>query len=165
MKFTYCPDCGNKLIQRKIGDEGFVPYCTNCQKPLFDMFSACIITLVSNEYNEIALLKQSYISTDYYNLVSGYIKPGETAEETAVREVKEEIGIEVKELKITGTYWFGKKDMLMIGFFAQAEKSEFKLSGEVNDAIWVSANKAIEMVHPKGSISHRLVEEYLKGCR
>ena len=78
MRFTYCPDCGTKLIQKEVGDEGFMPYCDNCKKPLFDMFSSCIIALVTNEKQEVALLRQNYISTDYYNLVSGYMKPGET---------------------------------------------------------------------------------------
>ena len=49
MRFTYCPDCGTKLIQKEVGDEGFMPYCDNCKKPLFDMFSSCIIALVANE--------------------------------------------------------------------------------------------------------------------
>ena len=112
MRFTYCPDCGTKLIQKEVGDEGFMPYCDNCKKPLFDMFSSCIIALVTNEKQEVALLRQNYISTDYYNLVSGYMKPGETAEETAVREVGEELGLTINEPKITGTYWFDKKDMI-----------------------------------------------------
>lgn len=122
MRFTYCPDCGTKLIQKEIGDEGFMPYCDNCKKPLFDMFSSCIIALVANEKQEVALLRQNYISTDYYNLVSGYMKPGETAEETAVREVGEELGLTIDEPKITGTYWFDKKDMIMIGFLAKTIK-------------------------------------------
>ncbi|MDO5803849.1 MAG: NUDIX domain-containing protein [Clostridia bacterium] len=162
MRFTYCPDCGTKLIQKEIGDEGFMPYCDNCKKPLFDMFSSCIIALVANEKQEVALLRQNYISTDYYNLVSGYMKPGETAEETAVREVGEELGLTIDEPKITGTYWFDKKDMIMIGFLAETHKTDFKLSGEVDSALWIPAEKALTMVHPKGSVSHTLVEEYLK---
>ena len=47
MKFTYCPDCGTKLIQKEIGDEGLMPYCENCKKPFFEMFSTCIIALWS----------------------------------------------------------------------------------------------------------------------
>ena len=35
MKFTYCPDCGTALTPKEIGDEGLVPYCTRCKKPLF----------------------------------------------------------------------------------------------------------------------------------
>lgn len=163
MRFKYCPHCGSKLIDREIGDEGMVPFCETCNIPLFDMFSSCIIALVINEYGEAALLRQGYISNQYYNLVSGYMKPGETAELTAEREVLEEIGVKVQELKFAGTYWFGKKDMLMIGFIAKAQKTELKLSGEVDQAEWIPAEKAIELVHPEGSVSYSLLEKYL--CR
>ena len=54
------------------------------------------------------------------------MKPGETAEETAVREVGEELGLTINEPKITGTYWFDKKDMIMIGFLAETHKTDFK---------------------------------------
>lgn len=161
MKFTYCPDCGTRLTPREIGDEGLVPYCNCCKKPLFDMFSTCIIVLVVNEYGEAALLRQGYISDTFYNLVSGYMKPGENAETTAIREVEEEIGITVERLRMTGTYWFGKKDMLMIGFIGEAKKRELVLSGEVDEAVWVPASRALQLVHPAGSISHTLVEYYL----
>lgn len=162
MRFQYCPDCGQKLVERPIGDEGDVPYCDRCKRPLFDMFSTCIIVLVVNRQGEAALLRQNYISSRYHNLISGYMKPGETAEETARREVKEEIGVDVEDLAITGTYWFGKKDMLMIGFIASAQKQDLVLSQEVDGAWWVPAEQAIGMVHPKGSVSYALLEEYLK---
>lgn len=158
MTFQYCPECGTKLASRRIGDEGEVPYCEVCKRPWFDMFSTCIIALVINEQGEAALLRQDYISDHYYNLVSGYMKPGETAEETARREIQEEIGVTVTELLPAGTYWFGKKDMLMIGFIATAEKKNLVLSSEVDSAVWVPVEKALFLVHPKGSISHTLVE-------
>ena len=163
MRFRYCPECGRKLAGRVIGDEGEIPYCERCKRPWFDMFSTCIIALVLNDQGEAALLCQDYISDHYHNLVSGYMQPGETAEEAAKREIKEEIGVEVKELKPAGTYWFGKKDMLMIGYIAMAEKKELVLSGEVDSAVWVPVKEALSMVHPKGSISYALVELALNG--
>ena len=114
MRFTYCPDCGSKLILRPIGDEGLVPYCESCDKPLFDMFSTCIIVMVVNEFEEVALLKQSYGNFPYRTLVAGYMKPGESAEECTRREVLEEIGIELEQLQIVGTDWFARKEQLMI---------------------------------------------------
>lgn len=161
MRFRYCPECGARLVKKEIGDEGEIPYCNVCKRPWFDMFSTCIIALVVNEQDEAALLRQDYISDHYYNLVSGYMKPGETAEETAMREIQEEIGISVTELHPAGSYWFGKKDMLMIGFIARARKDEMMLSSEVEAAVWVPAKKALSMVHPKGSISYALVERFL----
>lgn len=163
MRFVYCPDCGSKLTGREIGDEGLVPFCEKCNKPLFDMFSTCIIALVINENGEAALLRQGYISNQYYNLVSGYMKPGETAELTAAREIEEEIGVKINSLEFAGTYWFGKKDMLMIGFIAKAKKTDLVLSEEVDQAEWIPAEKAIALVHPKGSVSYALLEKYLLG--
>ena len=104
MHFKYCPECGSRLIEKEIGDEGKVPFCEKCKNPLFDMFSACIIVLVVNEYDEAVLLRQEYISEKYYNLVSGYMKPGETAEVTAEREVYEEIGVQLCSLEPVKTY-------------------------------------------------------------
>lgn len=162
MHFQYCPNCGARLKEKEIGDEGLVPYCDLCKTPWFDMFSTCIIALVVNENGEAALLRQGYISSQYYNLVSGYMKPGETAEITAQREIYEEIGIQVSSLEFAGTYWYGKKDMLMIGFLAKANRGDFVLSGEVEAAEWVAAEDAIRMVHPKGSVSYALLEKYLE---
>lgn len=163
MRFKYCPHCGTKAIERSIGDEGLVLFCEKCDIPLFDMFSSAVIVLVVNDEGKVALLRQNYISTQYRNLVSGYMKPGETAEETARREVMEEIGISLNELRLIGTKWFEPKDMLMIGFIGYAENTDFKLSGEVNSVEWVSSEDAIHMVHPNapGNASYFLVETYL----
>ena len=160
MRFTYCPDCGEKLVMKEIGDEGEIPYCNNCKKPLFDMFSTCVFVLVKNGEN-VLLLNQSFISTQYRNLVSGYMKPGESAEECAMREVEEEVGIKLDKLEIIGTYWFSKKGLLMIGFMGETSRTSVKLSREVDNAEWGRYDKASALVHPKGggSVSAILVEE------
>lgn len=162
MRFKYCSECGSKLIEKEIGDEGKIPFCEKCKKPLFNMFSTCIIALVVNEYHEAALLRQEYISDKYYNLVSGYMKQGETAEITAEREVYEEIGVRLHSLEFVKTYWFAKKDMLMIGFIGKTNKTDFTLSNEVDAAEWIPVHQAIGLVHPKGSISYSLLEEYIR---
>ncbi|MDE5990561.1 MAG: NUDIX domain-containing protein [Clostridia bacterium] len=163
MRFTYCPNCGKKLIKKEIGDEGEIPYCETCNRPLFDMFSSCIIVLVTDGKDKVVLLRQNYISCDYYNLVSGYIKPKETAEECAIREVEEEIGLKIAKLEFVGTQWFDKKDMLMIAFIATADNKEIKLSKEVDEAFWEDAKVALDKVHPEGSVSYRLVSEFLSS--
>ena len=165
MHFTYCPDCGKKLIDRQIGDEGLIPFCEGCKRPLFDMFSSCVIVLVTDGEGQVVLLRQSYISTQYHNLVSGYIKPGENAEGTAYREVEEEIGLKLNSLEFVGTYWFDKKEQLMIGFIGKTDDRELRLSGEVDSAEWVDAKKALDMVHPKGSVSYALIEHFLNTTK
>lgn len=161
MRFVYCPHCGSGLSSRVLGDEGAVPWCDRCQKPLFDMFSSCVIVLVLNDREEAAILMQDHLSSKFGTLVSGYIKPGESAEECAQREVAEELGFELKDLRIVKTWWHGKRDQLMIGFVGRTSDTAFRLSSEVAQAQWIPAADALGQVHPKGSISYALIEEYL----
>ena len=145
MHFQFCPICGSKLILKEAGDDGMVPYCEPCAKMWFDMFSSCIIALVANEYHEIALLHQPRLS-DRGVFVSGYITPGESAEDAAVREIKEELGLDVEKLESTGTFWFKKRGQLMHGFIANVRKQELICSSEIESASWVPAEKAPEIM-------------------
>lgn len=168
MRFTYCPDCGSRLGERELGDEGMVPWCDSCGKPWFDMFSTCVIALVANERDEVLLLRQGYISTQYCNLVSGYMTPGETAEAAARREIKEETGLDIEALELVGTWWFKRKGLLMIGFTARATAGQaLRLSVEVDSAEWRDAATALTMVHPggQGSTSHALTELFCERLR
>ncbi len=162
MRFRFCPDCGAPLSERDLGDDKNIPWCGVCGKPWFPLFATCVITLVHNSRGEVLLLHQNYISTRYANLVSGYMQPGETAEIAAAREVEEETGIKIKSLRYAGTYWFGKKQMLMIGFIAEAgDDAHIAISSEVDSAGWYPAAQAVAMVHPAGSVSHTLCDIYL----
>ncbi|MBE5877165.1 MAG: NUDIX domain-containing protein [Lachnospiraceae bacterium] len=161
MHFKYCPYCGTKAIMKEIGDEGEISYCETCKIPLWDMFSTCIICAVVNEQREVALLRQDYVSTTSYVCVAGVMKLGESAEETAKREVKEEIGLNVEELKFIKTYPYDKKEMLMIGFKASVKEAEFKLSGEVDLVKWFSFEEALSQLR-EGSIAWQLVKTVIE---
>lgn len=163
MRYHFCPVCGKPLTEKEVGDEGMVPWCPGCERPWFDAFSTCVIALVVNDRGEAAVLRQNYISQRYGNLVSGYMKPGESAEESVCREVKEELGLTVDRLELVGTYGLPKRDLLMIGFFAHVTQTEFHLSGEVDGVAWMPVEEAQHQVHPKGSVSYSLIERYLAG--
>ena len=168
MHYRFCPDCGVKLTDKMAGDDGLVPFCETCNKYWFDTFPSCVIVLIVNEYNELVLLRQGYISDRYASFVSGYMSPGETAEEAVVREVREEIGIELERMEYAGTYWFGMKGVLMIGFIAFAKKCEMVLSSEVDSASWVPVEDALQYMFPPalGNASYgiyvKYIEKYLK---
>jgi NAD+ diphosphatase len=149
MHFAYCPKCGRKLIKKEAGDDGLIPFCTACNEYYFDIFPSCVIVMTYNEYGEIVLCRQNYMSDKYFNITSGFMAVGETAEEAAVREVKEELGLIVEELTYAGTYWFSPKGLLMHGFIAFAKKSDFKLSVEVDEARWVKAEDAPSIMFPE----------------
>ncbi len=162
MRFTYCPHCGTKLISKEIGDEGMIPYCEKCNIPLWDMFTTSIIAAVVNEYREVALLRQNYVSLTKYVCVAGIMKLGESAEETAIREIKEEIGQDVEKLKYVGSYPYEKKEMLMLGFKATVKKQDFKLSSEVDAVEWVRYENALSLLR-EGSIAWQLVKSVIEG--
>lgn len=161
MRFTFCPHCGSKLISKEIGDEGFIPYCESCEIPLWDMFTTSIITAVVNEYNEVALLRQNYVSTTNYVCVAGIMKLGESAEETVIREVKEEIGQDVESLSFVRSFPYEKKEMLMLGYKAVVKKKDFTLSGEVNSVKWVPFEDALPLLR-EGSIAWQLVKSVIE---
>lgn len=162
MHFIHCPYCGEKLIQKEIGDEGLIPYCDKCNIPLWDMFTTCIICAVVNEENEIALLRQNYVSATKYVCVAGVMKLGESAEETAVREVKEEIGLDVESLEYIQSYPYEKKEMLMLGYKATVKKADFQISGEVDAVEWVKLSEAPDKLR-EGSIAWQLVNTVIAG--
>lgn len=157
MKFSYCPHCGEKLVKKEIGDEGLIPFCEKCKVPLWDMFTTSIIAAVVNECGEIALLRQNYVSTTKYVCVAGIMKIGESAEETAIREIKEEIGLDVEKLSYIKSYPYDKKEMLMLGYLAKVKKAEFVTSGEVDSVGWVKLENALELLR-EGGIAWQLVK-------
>ncbi|MBR4144109.1 MAG: NUDIX domain-containing protein [Lachnospiraceae bacterium] len=161
MKANYCFVCGSEAIQKEIGDEGLMPFCPKCQMPLWDCFYSSIICAVVNEYNEIALLRQNYVSTTNFVCVAGHMKSGESAEETVKREVNEEIGQEVDQLIYIRSYPYEKKNLLMLGFLAKVNKKEFKLSGEVDNVEWFPIEEAPMMLR-EGGIAWQLVKEIIE---
>ena len=161
MRFTFCPHCGNKLIKKEIGDEGMIPYCEKCKVPLWDMFTTSIICAVVNECDEVALIQQSYGEAKKYVCVAGIMKIGESAEDTVVREVKEEIGQDVHKVEFVKSYPYDAKEMLMLGFKASVKKAEFSLSGEVAIAEWVPFDKAL-CILKEGSIAWQLVKTVIE---
>ena len=159
MHFTYCPDCGSKTVPRQMGDDGAVPYCESCGKPLFDMFSTCVLSVVRDPSGRIALIKQSYGQQETYVGVAGYMKPGESGEEAALREIAEEIGLHPQRLHFLFSAWYERRGQLMLCFCADADEAAvFTLSQEVSAAKWFAPQEACDAVRP-GSIIERVVRK------
>lgn len=161
MTFNYCPICASKLVMREIGDEGEIPYCEKCERPFFNNPAVCVICLVINEYNEIAMIQQDYICNDgRYICVAGYVTIGESAEDAAAREVKEELGVEVEKVTYINSYPFKQKDMLMLGFAVHVKSGDFSLSDEVDTARWFSFEDAVVELS-KGKVISELARDYI----
>lgn len=162
MIFKFCPACGSRLDECKIGDEGTVPFCKKCARPWFSVSHPCVITLVVNECGEIALVKQNFASDERFVCVAGYIKAGETAEQAVCREVKEELGLNVVSLKFIKSYYFEKHDNLMLGFVCRVKKGNFTISDELKAAEWFDVENALLQLK-ESKIAKKLLLEYIKN--
>lgn len=159
MKFIYCPKCGAELEEKYSWDEGGVPYCVKDDLLFFDLPKPCIMVAVIKD-DEILLLKQSYIYKNSRVLISGYIGIDEKAEDTVYREVLEETGIQVKDIRFLGTDYVKGKELLMLTFMAFYEDGDIVKSDEVEEVSWEKLNKALELMS-EDVIGKRVINKVL----
>ena len=125
MNFQFCPKCGQALAEKEIGDEGLVPVCAPCDKAYFPFSYTCVLCLVVYEGNNVVLTQARADSA--YGVVAGYVKEGEAVEDAAKREVEEEVGLSVTDMKYMGSYSYNK-DTLMIKFACKVMERVIKKS-------------------------------------
>lgn len=160
MKFIYCPLCGVELVDKYSWDEGSVPYCPVDDIMYFETPKPCIVVAVMKG-KEILLLKQSYIFKNSKVLVSGYVSNGETVEETVYREVKEETGISVGDIKYLGSEYLASKEIIMLTFMAKYVDGEINKSSEVEWVEWGNIDDALCQMS-EDEIGKRIVRKLLK---
>ncbi|MBD7913835.1 NUDIX domain-containing protein [Clostridium sp. Sa3CUN1] len=142
MKYKFCPVCGRRLEEKFSWDEGGVPYCQYDDMMFFDIPKPCImVAIIKND--EILLLKQSYIYENSKVLLTGYVGNNETAEEAVVREVKEEAGIEIENIRYISSDYVKDKEILMINFVADFVSGEIIKSTEVEGMGWTKLSNAL----------------------
>lgn len=161
MKFKYCPLCGEKLIEKYSWDEGGVPYCKKHNIMYFDTPKPCIVVGVIKE-EHVLLLKQSYIFKNSKVLLSGYVSSGETVEEAVHREVKEEAGINIKDLKYLGSDYLESKDIVMITFMATYKDGILNKSEEVEWINWIPIKEAIDNME-EDEIGKKIIRKIMKN--
>ncbi|ATD54134.1 NAD(+) diphosphatase [Clostridium chauvoei] len=160
MKFKFCPLCGKELEEKYSFDEGGVPYCSHDDVMFFDTPKPCIMVAVIKG-DEILLLKQSYIFKDSKVLLSGYVSHNETAEETVYREVKEESGLDVANIKYLGSDFVQDKEILMITFMAKYVSGEINKSTEVEGMSWCKLEVALDEMK-EDKIGTKVVKKVLE---
>ncbi|GAB6168404.1 NUDIX domain-containing protein [Clostridium carnis] len=163
MKFKFCPLCGRTLEEKYSWDEGGVPYCSHDDIMFFDTPKPCIMVAVIKD-DEILLLTQSYIFKNSKVLLSGYVGHNETAEEAVCREVKEEAGIEIGDLKYLGTDFVKDKEILMITFMAKHISGEINKSTEVEGMEWRKLETALDEMK-EDLIGSKVVRKALESMK
>ncbi len=160
----YCYECGTKLIEKESENDGSVQYCPNCQQFRFPIFSTAVSMVIYNPLRDKILLIQQYGKRNNV-LVAGYINRGEDAETAVVREVKEEIGINIKDYKFNRSEYFEPTNTLMLNFVctADSESLENINKNEVDKAQWFSINDAVKNIKPN-SLAERFLNSAVMNC-
>jgi NAD+ diphosphatase len=140
----FCHRCGNPTLPE---EAGHVMACTNpnCATKHFPRTDPATIMLVYS--GDLCLLgRQASWPQGMYSTLAGFVEPGEKLEEAVFREVKEESGIEVKNIRYFGSQPWPFPQSLMLGFFAEAETKEITRGAELEDVRWFHVSEAKEIL-------------------
>jgi NAD+ diphosphatase len=152
-----CSCCGSSMLRlpNEWGKRG-----SGCPAVHFPHIHPCAITLVRRP-GEVLLTRKAEWPDGHYSLVSGFVNFGECFEEAAVREVDEETGVRVKNLRYVGSQCWPFPSQMMAGFIADYAGGELAVDyGELADARWFSVD-ALPKLPPLRSISRFILDNYL----
>ena len=142
----YCLECGTALLLRESDGEGLIPFCSSCEVFRFPVFSTAISTAVLNRDKNKILLIQQYNRPDYI-LLAGYVNKGEDAETTLIREVKEEVGLDIVAYEYMRSLYFAPSNTLMLNFIGVADSEDLsQMSVEVDHAAWFTFEEAAQAI-------------------
>ena len=138
----YCGRCGSK---NSFYEGGYARKCCNkmCRNITFPRHDPAVIMIVKKVFSDgierCLLGRQASWPKGNYSALAGFVDSGETAEETVVREVKEESGIDVSEVQYIASQPWPFPSSIMLGFIATASSEEIDLGeDELEDARWFS---------------------------
>jgi NAD+ diphosphatase len=152
-----CPTCGRSL-QRLPGEWG--KQCAVCASHLYPQVAPCAIVLVRRP-GEVLLVRKPEWVPRRYGLVAGFIEFGEALEEAAAREVREETGVEIGNVRYLGSQCWPFPSQLMCGFVADWAGGDVCVdTTELADACWFPVD-ALPALPPKRSIARYLLDTEL----
>lgn len=152
----FCGRCGGKL---KDHETLTARVCPDCGNQIFPRIEPCIITVVSRKDGKILLAKHVQRNTNIYACIAGFIEAGETVEHAVAREVMEETGLRIKDIRYYGSQSWPFPSQLMLGFTAEYDGGEIHLQeDELADAQWFE-REGCPLSPAPGSIAWRLIHQ------
>lgn len=152
----FCGKCGT-LTQKVDGERSKT--CPKCGLINYPRISPAIIVAVVRE-GKLLLAHNNEAAKDLYSVVAGFVEVGETLEECVVREVREETGITVKNIKYFGNQPWPFPNSLMVAFTAEYASGEIQVDGkEIGHADWYSST-SLPVTPDSISIAKKLISWY-----
>lgn len=154
----FCGRCGTPLRTKTTERAKECPICGQLH---FPRLAPAIIVLVERG-KELLLARSRHFLPGIYSVLAGFVEPGESLEEAVAREVKEEVGVTVKDIKYFGSQPWPFPHSLMIGFTAQYADGEISLEdSEIEDAGWYTADH-LPQIPGKISIARKLIDWFVE---
>ena len=154
----FCSICGRKN-KFNFKESAFDCSCNNL--PKYPSISPCIITLI-HDGNRILLGRSKFFPSNMYSTLAGFIEAGENAEEALVREVKEEVNVDVSNIRYHSSQSWPFPAQLMLGYLCKYDAGEIALNDqELEDARWFNIND-LPIIPPDTSISGQLIRSYIE---
>jgi len=153
----FCPACGTRTRPKlPISKE-----CPECGNEMFPNIAVATITLI-RKGEEALLVRGHNFRGKNYGLVAGFLEPGETLEECVAREIREETGLEVTNIRYFGSQPWPYPSGLMVGFTADYESGEICLQVEELAAGAFFSRDNVPNLPAKLSIARKIIDAWLE---
>jgi NAD+ diphosphatase len=171
MRHRFCGVCGAECAPRSAGN---VMVCTGCGAQHFPRTDPAVIMLVTCRAGgeERGLLAHShrFPLVKMYSTLAGFVEPGESLEEAVAREVYEEVGVRVRDVRYHSSQPWPFPSSIMLGFYAEADDPALTVDPEeLKDAQWFTRAQmrdfeSLGLRLPRvDSIARRLIEDWLEA--
>jgi NAD+ diphosphatase len=151
----HCGRCGTPT-RDKAGERA--KECPACGYVAYPRVSPAMMALVTRG-RDVLLARAHRFPPAMFSALAGFVEPGETIEDCLAREVREEVGVEVRDLRYFGSQSWAFPHSLMIAFTAEYAGGELRCEdAEIAEARWFSAD-ALPVLPPSVSIARRLIDE------
>ncbi len=158
----FCGACGAAM--RRLDGERAMK-CPACGHVAYPRISPAMMVLVRRG-PAILLARNVAAPPGRYSALAGFLDPGESVEEAIHREVKEEVGLDVKDLRYFASQSWPFPHSLMLAFTAEHAGGDIRLdASEIADARWFGPGDPLPELSPRQSISRALIDANLPGAR
>jgi NAD+ diphosphatase len=154
----FCGRCGAETVRQRTE---LSRTCPVCGLQHFPRISPAVIVRVERG-DEILLARSPHFAPGVYSTLAGFVEPGESLEDTILREIQEEVGVRVTNLRYFGSQPWPFPHSLMIGFVADYESGEITpQEGEIEDARWFTVDD-LPGLPSQFSIARSLIDEWIR---